>query len=447
MDEAPVLPTEFNSTRVEMVDQSMPFRPRQKGDVLATKLTPDLLLQMEREIRNFISNEALTPPTNEYQFTVKFQLKGSANGQDLSLREYPQYWAELGRFAFLLGDVRTATICCDKLRPSDPLPADPLTLAIFYQYKSFDALTPCVDFNDNPVKYAKGPRAGEVVTGACLSWEENGKLKKKNGWSDPTNIRKCRVAIRTLHNSFCLEDMTDCYIGTCERCLEKNEDVTGTRTINWLTAINREFQSCGSCTYPRIRPRGCPTFHRLCVSMYNRVENTLKSTHHIRGALHMTTKQLRLVRAYLMSKSTDIANLQLWCLILMGVHLFLRAQEVCSIRLDQFRTECFVVLENELRVDQIVLWIKGKADKVEQSLSLFRDDENPEFCPVRALLVYLASANVPGPYLFPRADHLQNFLAGRPLPDDWGTQCFKYNDLLSQLKVRTVLRLHQPVSE
>ena len=128
-------------------------------------------------------------------------------------------------------------------------------------------------------------------------------------------------------------------------------------------------------------------------------------------------------------------NMQLWCMMLVGIHLFLRAQEVCSLRLSQFRKECFVVLRKEKRVDQIVLWVLGKADKVEQCLSLYRDDENPEFCPVRALLVYLAAAKLPGPYLFPRPDLLQAHVDGKSLPDSWSTKEYPYRRLLKEIKV------------
>ena len=149
-----------------------------------------------------------------------------------------------------------------------------MTLALFYQYKSFDRLTNVVDFNNNCVVYAHGTRAGKNVTGSCDSVERDGRIVKKNGWSDPTNnVRKCRVAIRTLHISFCLEDiMSLAYIGTCEKCLKKNE---AKGKINWACSEDREFLNCGGCmySYPRLRPRGCPTYQKLCISMFNRVQS------------------------------------------------------------------------------------------------------------------------------------------------------------------------------
>ena len=418
------------ATTVELVETH--FRPREEGEVVATKLSKEEEIEMESLIKSYIAEEAMTPPEIDFQYTVRFQLRGSSNGEDKSLREYPRYWRELGRFAYLLDDMRTATICNDKLRPKNPLPANPVTLALFYQYKSFDRLTNVVDFNNNCVVYVHGTRAGKIVTGSCDSVERNGRIVKKNGWSDPTNVRKCRVAIRTLHNSFCLEDMSLAYIGTCEKCIKKNE---AKGKINWACSEDREFLNCGGCMYPRLRPRGCPTYHKLCISMFNRVQNHLRANHYIRGALHITTKQLRQVRAHLLSRSNDIMNMQLWCMMLVGIHLFLRAQEVCSLRLSQFRKECFVVLRKEKRVDQIVLWVLGKADKVEQCLSLYRDDENPEFCPVRALLVYLAAAKLPGPYLFPRPELLQAHVDGKSLPDNWSTKEYPYRRLLKEIKV------------
>ncbi|KAL7562739.1 hypothetical protein ACA910_013241 [Epithemia clementina (nom. ined.)] len=136
-----------------------------------------------------------------------------------------------------------------------------------------------------------------------------------------------------------------------------------------------------------------------------------------------------------MSKGTSIKWLQLWVLILLAIRLFLRAEEVCEIKIDQFRSECTILHEEQGRVDQIVLWIKGKTDTEEQCLSLFRDDDNTEFCPVRALLVYIDSAKLEGPYLFPKAELLEDHLSGDNVGDViWEDFPYSYTDLLNELK-------------
>jgi hypothetical protein len=62
-------------------------------------------------------------------------------------------------------------------------------------------------------------------------------------------------------------------------------------------------------------------------------------------------------------------------------------------------------------VDSLVLWVEGKSDKDKVFLRLYRDDENPEFCPIRHLLCYLQATGIKGGFLFPKWDVLKDFLA------------------------------------
>ena len=104
---------------------------------------------------------------------------------------------------------------------------------------------------------------------------------------------------------------------------------------------------------------------------------------------------------------------------------------MCSIRLAQFRTDCFVVQEKEARVDEIVVWVKGKCDTEEQSLSIYRDDENPEVCLVCALLVYMCCAKPKGAYLFPPFANSK-----QTSEDSENTEShIEYSDLLKEIRV------------
>ena len=54
----------------------------------------------------------------------------------------------------------------------------------------------------------------------------------------------------------------------------------------------------------------------------------------------------------------------------------------------------------------LVVKVQGKADDDVVHLYIWMDDENPEFCPVRHLFVYVYVAGVQGGFLFPSKNEL-----------------------------------------
>ncbi|KAL7573727.1 hypothetical protein ACA910_007764 [Epithemia clementina (nom. ined.)] len=116
------------------------FTPRRKGDIMATKLSDEDTSRMEEDINQFIVANGETPPEFEFQNRITEQILGLSDGSDKTMHQYLLYWGELGRFAWLCGDIATATICNDRLHPKNPLPANPKTIGMFYQYKSYKKL-------------------------------------------------------------------------------------------------------------------------------------------------------------------------------------------------------------------------------------------------------------------------------------------------------------------
>ena len=67
--------------------------------------------------------------------------------------------------------------------------------------------------------------------------------------------------------------------------------------------------------------------------------------------------QLRDIRDYLLA-SNDIHKLMLWTMIIVGVKLFLRIDEVIAMKVDDFKTDYFVVTTDN--VEGLCVQIKGK---------------------------------------------------------------------------------------
>ena len=97
----------------------------------------------------------------------------------------------------------------------------------------------------------------------------------------------------------------------------------------------------------------------------------------------------------------SIASLGTYTTILIGIRLFLRADEFLGIRMDHFFPDAF--MRDPITGDVIALNMKifGKTDKKWQYRWLWANEKYPDICPVRHLLVYLYLTGIKKDYLFP----------------------------------------------
>ena len=91
-------------------------------------------------------------------------------------------------------------------------------------------------------------------------------------------------------------------------------------------------------------------------------------------------------------------------LIIMGCKMFLRPDELLTIELKDFVPKLCVSKGD--RIVGLLCKVMGKCDGKEVNLWIWADDENPELCPVRHLLVYMYLAEIKGGYLFPKKAEL-----------------------------------------
>ena len=94
-------------------------------------------------------------------------------------------------------------------------------------------------------------------------------------------------------------------------------------------------------------------------------------------------------------------------MIMVAICLFLRFNDLDSMAVEHFIPEQFV-FDPAGNVMGICLKVFGKADTDWVTLTLWTDDECPEFCPVRLLLVYIHFSKIQGGFLFPSEVELLN---------------------------------------
>ena len=87
-------------------------------------------------------------------------------------------------------------------------------------------------------------------------------------------------------------------------------------------------------------------------------------------------------------------------MIMVAICLFLCFDDLDGLAIEHFIPEQFV-FDPAGNVMGICLKVFGKADTDWVSLTLWMDDECPEFCPVCLLLVYIHLTKIQGGFPFP----------------------------------------------
>jgi integrase len=143
--------------------------------------------------------------------------------------------------------------------------------------------------------------------------------------------------------------------------------------------------------------------------------------HRVRGCTVLLPGDLRDLREQLVG--ADRQGFQIYVMILLGIKLFLRASELISIRMEDFRERLYIV--NDDRVRGISIAVDGKSDYGTQYLYIWEDEECPEFCPLRHLLVYVAITGITEGYLFPyfkKHEKIQNKVDTPWVYSQWRTK-------------------------
>jgi hypothetical protein len=92
----------------------------------------------------------------------------------------------------------------------------------------------------------------------------------------------------------------------------------------------------------------------------------------------------------------------IWTMIITGVKLFLRVEEVIKMKVEDFAELYLVVTENN--VEGLCVYIDGKKEKKETPFAIWDDKDCPEFSAVKAIL--LSFSGIRSGYIFPTRDEL-----------------------------------------
>jgi hypothetical protein len=230
------------------------------------------------------------------------------------------------------------------------------------------------------------------------------------GWNAEINQNQFSSTITKIHE---IRGEKGSYSKKCLECWDIDLSTNGaTLGISYLTKGCRSHRG-----NPLLFQSGDPTESKV----FNNAKNWLKSKqrdHIIAGATPITPFQLLKIRKRLLS-SNCVADLQMYVLILISINLFLRSNEATGeiedpetkkmiytgLSVSSIVSELCVV--NDGVVEAIALKVMGKTDKKYHTLTLWRNHENTQFCPVAHLLIYIYVIDLRKGPLFPSSEELK----------------------------------------
>jgi hypothetical protein len=118
----------------------------------------------------------------------------------------------------------------------------------------------------------------------------------------------------------------------------------------------------------------------------------------------------------------SLTGFMIYVMMLAGIKLFLRIQEVIAMTIDKFETVYQVI--DERGIQGLCVRVKGKTDPDWVYLMIWKDEKNPEFCLLRHLLVWISLAGIKSGSIFPHPDDIGKDPHGnghyeRPCDYDW----------------------------
>jgi hypothetical protein len=339
--------------------------------------------------------------TNQLHRTVGSTVTGDTvrNACPRTVNEYMSIWNQVLKFAILREDYQSASLLSRTKTPNNPLPVRPQLLAEYINWKS---LRP----EEHLYVYKTSTRI-QYRTGHS-TWEY---LHPTGDWNCKVPLHKFRSAIMYLHRLY--DNLRQQYLSKCMDCIMQQS----------INTVPGTYRSCvNHAGRPHLQELGDPTNSIIYTDAESTVVRRLQG-HIVKGAIQLLPGDVRDLRDILVG--TRVVDLQMYVMILLGIKLFLRSDELLTMRMEQFDTSLTVANSDEVRA--IGVWIKGKSDKCKKSLYIFKDKACPEFCPLRHLLVYLSVTGIKNGILFPF--HLDGVIAGTHTPRMWS-----YDNHNSKLK-------------
>jgi hypothetical protein len=282
--------------------------------------------------------------------------------------------ADMLRFCYLVQDYESAVVF-DRVRtPNNPPPPDADLVKSYLNYKCSTTDTPLMH---------KGKIVRDCGTGTDIFCQA--------AWHCPTNVSKTFTTIKALQSLH--SNLVGDYIEACPACLDVDNEIEEQWKANGCH---------GSCethaSQPRLRKRGDVTTEPNVIAQFKNWRTAMQAGHMRKGNAALCPSEVRKLRRVLVG-SGNRDNFKWYTMILVGIKLFLRSDELLCLTVEQFCTKMAQVDPEGVR--SLAAWIQGKSDNAPILLNIYSDPNDFEFDLLHHLLVYVKTFDIQNGLLFP----------------------------------------------
>ena len=310
-------------------------------------------------------------PIRVLRGTAKDGTPGNDTIKESTNDRYQSDWKALLHFCIWIEDWESAIILHRAVSPEASPPVAALTAILFLRYMVLPQGTIVTHpETDEPYQlpHSKGP------------------MHAIGGWTSPSTIHTYQNALSKLHQ---LHPTTadGAYIEECEHCKRMPlADIQRGHTCHIHTSGSRYWRT-GNVTDNKLFKKNIKTYKEYAAKHYDS-----------KSACSFLPSELRAMRDHLVAKNS-LEGLMLWCIIILGVRLYLRVEEILSLTIESFQAKYFLIRDHDIH--SLLVKVKGKTDMLPVLFQLWEDNTCPDFSPIRPLLLFLGLTGRKGGFIFP----------------------------------------------
>lgn len=290
---------------------------------------------------------------------------------DSSYKSYTKQFRGFFRFLALIGDYDSMLVFHNQKCKfiTESMKSESVAMYIIYKTEKVTQLLRKVDNANLTVKDVFGKD-----------------IKCRGEWNFLGNADQFLNAITAIHVSISQDNN---YTTPCTLCVQSRQ-----KNINSTGCNNHAGEF-------RFYRRGNPRYCKYVKSAMAKARE-LTSGHESRRCPQLLPVDIERLRKILFT-TNKLSDYQLYVMLLLGIHLFLRFDELANFKIDQYLPQYSIVMNG--KVEKILFTVQGKCDKNPVILQLKRNDEFMHLCPVRHLLFYVHITKLRKGYLFPDFIH------------------------------------------
>jgi hypothetical protein len=348
---------------------------------------------------------------------------GSSTSRKSTIKRYERVWPGMRDFCLMIGDYESAIIFNRDTCPNNPPPCKSLTARLYLQFRC--------------------RKEGSILQhpDTAEPYLVNGKeIECEGGWKSQSSITTFQSALSCIHQAY--DTTRGDYYELCDAASNK-DGIEGDSCVEQRDlhpdlaphgpgcsrhANNPRLVACGNAGRCSKFKAQIKHYKQKVVEWYNEASRTT----------YFLPSDVRKIRNKLLSMDNINATM-LWVMIIVGIKLHLRVEEVITLKYRQLLPQYTMSPNQGNNIDGLCSWISGKCDEGRKINMMIWDDEDcPEFSALRALLLWLAISGIQPDdgedcYIFPAEILLAqrtNNMTGKWSPQDH----YSEESMLSDIK-------------